>query len=354
MREQKTSLAVLSSENWKMDPWIIFPPCCLPLCLGLVFPFFQAQENASGHSRTPQVLQPISLGPWVPAQGSGCLRPHVPLSGGWVSLGIHPCHLQGCPTAWEKAPSSDLSIFLAKRTFPWAPSSHPPAPAPQRHFPVWSQHSQDWAEWQKSLPFPANSQYHFLSEPAELAFYPAQKVAAWLTQSILSDIPSGSSSLNEAMSLSRDSGDDKPQDLEEKDHPGTMGMMGTVPALLEKGSLGKRWYFTHYLWNYTECQHGRCYPLSQHKSNIKRNMEMTYFLFEHNVGLQKKGCPKTHGLQARFSNMQLTSASQMKGVGCATQVSHHNKLLGIRGTPNHLCDHCWTLCESPWRTILNF
>lgn len=28
------------------------------------------------------------------------------------------------------------------------------------------------------------------------------------------------------------------------------------------------------------------------------------FSFEHNVGLQKKGCPKTHGLQARFSNVQ--------------------------------------------------
>lgn len=28
------------------------------------------------------------------------------------------------------------------------------------------------------------------------------------------------------------------------------------------------------------------------------------FLFEHNVGLQKKGCPCPHGLQARFSNVQ--------------------------------------------------
>lgn len=53
-------------------------------------------------------------------------------------------------------------------------------------------------------------------------------MAAWLTQSILSDIPSGSSFLNEAMSLNTDSGDDKLQDSEKKDHPGTMGTMGTV------------------------------------------------------------------------------------------------------------------------------
>lgn len=37
----------------------------------------------------------------------------------------------------------------------------------------------------------------------------------------------------------RDSGDDKLQGSEKKDHPGTMGMMGTILALLERGSHGR-------------------------------------------------------------------------------------------------------------------
>lgn len=140
-----------------------------------------------------------------------------------------------------------------------------------------------------------------------------------------------------------------------KDHPGTMGTMGTVLALLEKGSHGKWWYFTHYLWNYTQCQHGRCYPLSQHKSNISRNVEITYFLFEHNVGLcKRRTAPRHMGCRPGLVMCSITSASQMKGVGRATQVSHHNKLLGNKGAANHPCDHCWTLCESPWRATLNF
>lgn len=241
---QRAGNILCSSFLWQLEKRslnsFISPLCCLPLYLGLIFPFFHTWENAnpgvSGHSRTPQVLQPIFLCPWAPAQGSGCSRPCVPLTAGWVSLGIHPCRLQGCFPAWGKVPSSDLCSTLAKRTFPWAPFSPPPPPVPQRHLPVWSRQSQDWAEWQKSLPFPANSQHHFLSEPAELAFYPAQKVAAWLTQSILSDIPSGSSFLNEAMSLNSDSGDDKLQDSEKKRPPWHNGDDGNCPSSAGEGS----------------------------------------------------------------------------------------------------------------------
>lgn len=94
----------------------------------------------------------------------------------------------------------------------------------------------------------------------------------------------------------RDCEDDEFQDSEKKDHPGTTGMMGTILALLD--------CFIHYLWNYMECQYGRCYPLSHHRINIRRNMGITYFSFEHNMGLQKMGCPKAHGLQPRLSNVQ--------------------------------------------------
>lgn len=140
-------------------------------------------------------------------------------------------------------------------------------------------------EWTSWAGFLSRWEGGCLAHPVHLIWHSFRK----------SDIPSGSSSLNEAMPLSRDSGDDKLQGSGKKDHPGTMGTMGTaLLALLERRSPGKWWYFTHYLWNYTECQWGRCYPLSQHTSNIRRNMEITYFFLFiwTQCGITKEGLPQ--------------------------------------------------------------
>lgn len=156
---------------------------------------------------------------------------------------------------------------------------------------------------------------HSLSQATPNTASPNQLINSWLFIQLRrwlsgSHSPSYLTFLRDAVFLMRpchccrDSGDDKLQGSEKKDHPGTMGMMGTILALLERGSPGRCWCFIHYLWNYMECQRGRCYPLSHHRSNIRRNMGITYFSFEHNAGLQKKGCPKTHGLQTRLSNVQ--------------------------------------------------
>lgn len=92
----------LETGKWILK-LVYLPSLSSPSLSGTHISLFQTQENAkpaaSSHRKTPQLLQPISLCLWVPAQGSGCLRPHVPLSGGWVSWGIHPCHLQSCPTS---------------------------------------------------------------------------------------------------------------------------------------------------------------------------------------------------------------------------------------------------------------
>lgn len=172
---------------------------------------------------------------------------------------------------------------------------------PSEVFTIWAWDSQIWA---------ARSVTHFPNTTS-----PNRLFNSWVSIQLRRRLsgPHGPSYLlflQDAVSLmrpchcNRDNGNDKIQDSEEKDHPGTMGMVGTAPAPLEMGSHGRCWCFTHYLWNYKECQRGRCYPLSHHRSIIRRNMGITHFSFEHNMGLQKKDCPKTHGLQTTLSNVQ--------------------------------------------------
>lgn len=167
---------------------------------------------------------------------------------------------------------------------------------PSEVFTIWAWDSQIWAAQTATL-FPNTT-------------YPNQLINSWLFIQFRRHLsgPHGSSYLlflQDAVSLvrpcycNRDSGNDKIQDSEEKDHPGTMGMMGTIPDLLEMGSHGRCWCFTHYLWNYRECQRGRCYPLSHHRSIIRRNMGITHFSFEHNTGLQKKIAPRHMGCRPR-------------------------------------------------------
>lgn len=68
---------------------------------------------------------------------------------------------------------------------------------------------------------------------------------------------------------------------------------------------------------------------------------------------KRRAAPRHMGCRPGLAMCSITSASQMKGVGRATQVSHPHKLLGTRGAANHLCEPPWTLCETPWRATLN-
>lgn len=62
---------------------------------------------------------------------------------------------------------------------------------------------------------------------------------------------------------------------------------------------------------------------------------------------KRRVCPKTHGLQARFSDVQHYIC--FPNERCGTQASHHNKLLGIRGAANHPHNSVITVgpCVSP-------
>lgn len=89
-----------------------------------------------------------------------------------------------------------------------------------------------------TLPFPGNSQHHF---PNQLInswlFFQLRKWLSGSNSPILSNIPSRCISLMRLCHCIRNGGADKLQDSEQKDHPCTMGAMGTIPALLVGGSL---------------------------------------------------------------------------------------------------------------------
>lgn len=200
-----------------------------------------AKPGVGGHSRTPQVLQATSLCPLlpgVPAQSSGCLRACVPLTGGWVSLRCRPHHLRHCLPAWSRVASSDPCRYLVNRTFLCAPSSHHLLSLKGIHHLSMAESELGCSNCRSLSQAPPNT----TSLNQVINRWPFIHLRRWLSGS---QSPSYLTFLQEAVSLmrpchcNRDSGDDKLQDSEKKDHPGTMGMMGTILALLERGSHGR-------------------------------------------------------------------------------------------------------------------